>query len=518
MIDAARFLNAEAKARKPSSLKSLYPIMIRPGMRALAGGLPHPDLFATQDVSATLRPLALPAVHSVTVPTTAVDGSASSSRFLQYGPGTGWPETIKLVKEVMIADKGPQYEDWDLMMTHGNSSAFEICTRVLFSRGDGLLVEHDTLMAWGAAYQEYSFSSYIEKLMPLGIIPVPVKLDKEGLVPSDIPRALAEFKAKYPGGRCNVLYTVPTGQNPTGTVMGVDRRVELLNVCKQLDLLVIEDDPYSYLHVPDYNPDPAARESYVYRGTKGLAPSLLSLDTDGRVIMMFTFSKIMAPGFRLGFMAGYKPILTALIQLSEGSVQSASGFPQAIVHEILRNFKAEGLHEFAIDIQKAYTRRRDRLVDAAFKYLTPISDADGPLVDFVIPEAGMFLAPPTPPTPLLNPTRPKIALTSPTPPSRTPPPPRINPPPNAPATFPRDVFNALVARDVLFAPGEYFHVAWFANQIDALMAGGELLPISAATPSPYLRGSFSFVAEDVLEESVKIFGEVLREFGCGRRA
>ncbi|KAI9353285.1 pyridoxal phosphate-dependent transferase [Zopfochytrium polystomum] len=409
--------------------------MIRPGMRALAGGLPHPDLFATQDVSATLRPLALPAVHSVTVPTTAVDGSASSSRFLQYGPGTGWPETIKLVKEVMIADKGPQYEDWDLMMTHGNSSAFEICTRVLFSRGDGLL------------------------------------LDKEGLVPSDIPRALAEFKAKYPGGRCNVLYTVPTGQNPTGTVMGVDRRVELLNVCKQLDLLVIEDDPYSYLHVPDYNPDPAARESYVYRGTKGLAPSLLSLDTDGRVIMMFTFSKIMAPGFRLGFMAGYKPILTALIQLSEGSVQSASGFPQGHRHEILRNFKAEGLHEFAIDIQKAYTSRRDRLVDAAFKYLTPISRrrrTDRRLCN----PGGRHDQPPHP-----TPPRPFRATSS-------------TPSSLATSSSPRRVLPRRLG---------------FANQIDALMAGGETAAHLGRDPSPYLRGSFSFVAEDVLEESVKIF-------------
>ncbi|KAJ1560146.1 Aromatic/aminoadipate aminotransferase 1, partial [Cladochytrium tenue] len=328
-FDASPFLSIEARSRVPSGLKSFYPITIRPGMRSLGGGLPHPDTFVLQHFSAgVVQRGEKDEAAAISAPDVLVrrvgDGSSivatgaglSVEEFLQYSPGLGWDTVRAAIRDVLLVDGAtPRYADWEFLVTHGSTAAWDLCARMFLDRGDGLLVE------------EFTYSSTLEQSVPHGIVPVPVRIDDEGMVPADIPRAVAAFQAKHPGARCNVLYVVPTGQNPTGTRMSVQRRKDLLAVCRELNLLVIEDDPYSFLELPDYLPADR-RGEYKYPGITDLTPTMLSMDTEGRVVHLFTFSKIMAPGFRVGYLVAHNSLMKYLRFVSEGVIQSAAGFSQ----------------------------------------------------------------------------------------------------------------------------------------------------------------------------------------------
>ncbi|KAI9362907.1 pyridoxal phosphate-dependent transferase [Zopfochytrium polystomum] len=485
-FDPVRFLSRDARARAPSGLKSFYPITVRPGMRSLGGGLPHPDTFSVTDFSATIASVE-GGTQTIHIGKTAASGEVPSvDRFLQYAPGTGWSQAIDAVKDVMLpATVTPQYADWDLILTHGNTTAFDMCMRILFEHGDGMIVE------------EFAYSSAMEQIVPFGVIAVSVKMDDQGLVPSDIPRAIRDFKSKHPNANCRVLYTVPTGQNPTGTVMSVERRKELLKVANELDLLVIEDDPYSFLELPSYQPA-SSRASYEYKGIDQLLPPLLSLDTTGRVINMFTFSKILGPGFRAGFLAGHKEFIKYLTFVSEVTVQSASGFSQAYLAALLQTWGRSGMAKYALRLQQKYTERRDVMVEQALEALKPASENDLPPAEFVIPTAGMFLWI------------------------------KVNLPATAPATLINDIHDALIARSVLVIPGSSFvadRYAALAARSLALAPGERISDpepsasssssSAAPPPAPYFRVAFSYANNQQMREAMSVLGDVLREFGCG---
>ncbi|KAJ1568558.1 hypothetical protein HK405_000598 [Cladochytrium tenue] len=495
-FDATPFLSLEARSRSASVLKSFYPITIRPGMRSLGGGLPHPSSFAVTQFTAGLHHHEAPDSHSAAV-RVAARGSERSAvvdeptaakpltveEFLQYAPGTGWGTARDAIRSALLTnnDAAPKYADWDFIVTHGNTSAFDMCMRTFFDRGDGMIVE------------EYAYSSVLEQMVPHGVTPVSVRVDAEGMVPSDIRRAVESFRTAHPHGRCNVLYIVPTGQNPTGTVMGVQRRRDLLAVCRELGLLVVEDDPYSYLELPDYLPA-ERRSEYRFRGIGGLMPTLLSMDTEGRVVHLFTFSKILAPGFRVGFMAANKALLKYLTFTTEVTVQSASGFSQGYLSGILNQWGRDGLDVYAVGLQKQYTHRRDVMIEALLKAMGPIPAGAAPPAEFVTPCAGMF-----------------VWL-------------KVNLPAGAPASTMTAIHQRLVDRGVLVIPGELFVAERYARRLGRIQAAdrNEAVPAWATTeldqPIPYFRMAFSFAKDEMMAEAMVILAEVLTEFGCGGSA
>ncbi|KAJ3208114.1 Aromatic/aminoadipate aminotransferase 1 [Dinochytrium kinnereticum] len=416
-------LSKEAKMRKPSTLKSLYPIASRPGMIALAGGLPRHELFPFQTYSATILGKSGES-SSVEIPTTnAEKGATSAMDSLQYLEAPGLKTLRDVVKKVFMPT-GTMISDWDLMLTA------------------------------------------LEQMRPLGLFPIPVKMDGEGLIPSDIPRAVADFKAeKGEDARISMLYVVPTGQNPTGALMGVERRLELLKVASDLDLIVVEDDPYNALELPAYSP--LSERSYRLKGAEGLTPSIFSLDTEGRVIYLYTFSKVITPGMRIGFAAASVELLTVLKFFQETSVMFASGFSQGLLLHLLNEWGPEGYTAHVKRLQDHYTIRRDWIIDACNRYLCPI-DGHGPLVDYVIPEAGMFVWFKI----NLNDKHEKGAA--------------------------KLIYERLIERSVLLANGDMFNPCEEQHGT-----------------TPFLRISFSYQSQENLETAVRVFGEVLREFNCG---
>ena len=152
--------------------------------------------------------------------------------------------------------------------------------------------------------------------------------------------------------------------------MPLTRRKEILDICSKLDLVVIEDDPYFFLNLPKPSSKPVQ--------------SLFSLDTDGRVVRLDSFSKVVAPGFRLGWISAAKCFMDKFDALSQVTTWSASGISQSVLLAILEEWGDEGFEKQISKLCKSYTRRRDALLKAMDEHLSD-------LATWTIPNAGMFI-------------------------------------------------------------------------------------------------------------------------------
>lgn len=145
------------------------------------------------------------------------------------------------------------------------------------------------------------------------------------------------------------MYTVTIGQNPTSGVLSLERRREIYAICQSFDVMIIEDDPYWYLQYPSANPNnppfeaPSEHPSVAGKKWKksgypfldSLVPSYLSIDVDGRVVRLDTFSKTVAPGCRLGWVTAQPQIVERLLRITETATQQPSGFVQSMIAELV---------------------------------------------------------------------------------------------------------------------------------------------------------------------------------------
>lgn len=258
---------------------------------------------------------------------------------------------------------------------------------MLTTRGDYILAE------------EYTFCSAIETCLPLGVRAIGVKMDQEGLIPSDMDRILSTWNEQARGARKpSVLYTVPTGQNPTGATQGEKRRRELYRCAQKHDVYIIEDEPYYFLQMQPYTgptapdvPPPASHREFI----QSLAPSLLSMDVDGRVLRLDSFSKVIAPGTRVGWITASEQIVERFIRHSEVSTQNPSGISQMVLFKLLdETWGHAGYLDWLINLRLEYTHRRDVICFACEEYLPQ------EVVSWNPPMAGMFVSPPWSPWPL----------------------------------------------------------------------------------------------------------------------
>jgi aromatic amino acid aminotransferase I / 2-aminoadipate transaminase len=238
---------------------------------------------------------------------------------------------------------------------------------------------------------EYSFSSAVETAAPMGVGAVGIKMDDEGLLPSAMDTILSEWDAKARGApKPRLLYTVPTGQNPTGATQGAERRKELYAVCSKHDVYILEDEPYYFLQMQPYAgagvpapPPPASHAEFL----TSLVPSLLSLDVDGRVMRLDSFSKVIAPGLRTGWITASEQIIERFTRHMEVSVQNPSGISQIILFKMLdETWGHSGYLDWLINLRMEYTHRRDIMLNACERFLPR------QVVTWTPPAAGMFVS------------------------------------------------------------------------------------------------------------------------------
>ncbi|KAI4205622.1 MAG: hypothetical protein LQ346_001406 [Caloplaca aetnensis] len=380
-------LNEESKSRKPSPLKQAASMLGTPGLISLGGGLPSSSVFPFEHVEIKVpNPPRFSEQETkdsgVCVRAGKHDAVEGKSIYdihvaFNYAQGTGSPQLLRFVTEHTEIVHHPPYQDWQCALSVGSTSALDMAFRMFTSRGDYLMTE------------EYSFCSALETAHPLGIKPLGIKMDKEGLLPSHMDDILTNWSENERGARKPfLLYTVPSGQNPTGATQSTQRRHELYTIAQKHDVYILEDEPYYYLQMQPYTgpdapdiPPPASHEAFL----DALAPSLLSMDTDGRVMRLDSFSKVIAPGTRVGWITASAQIVERFVRHAEVSIQSPSGVSQLILFKLLdETWGHAGYLDWLIWMRLEYTGRRDNLLYACEKHLPR------EVVSWDPPMAGMF--------------------------------------------------------------------------------------------------------------------------------
>ena len=263
-------------------------------------------------------------------------------------------------------------------MSVGSTSALDTAYRMFTTRGECILTE------------EYTFSTAAETARPMGVQCVGVQMDAEGLLPSHLDSLLSDWD---PAAHNNapkpwLLYTVPSGQNPTGATQSLRRRKEIYRMAQKHDLYILEDEPYFFLQMQPYTgpnapdvPPPTSREAFI----GALVPSLLSMDIDGRVMRLDSFAKVIAPGLRLGWITASEQIVERFVRHSEVSTQNPSGTSQLILFKLLEEtWGHAGYLDWLINLRLEYTNRRDNICYACEKYLPR------EVASWNAPMAGMF--------------------------------------------------------------------------------------------------------------------------------
>lgn len=237
--------------------------------------------------------------------------------------------------------------------------------------------------------EEYTFASAVETAHPLGCRVLGIKMDSEGMLPDALDEVLTNWDAAARNARKPFLvYTVPSGQNPTGATMGVQRRKDIYKLAQKHDLIILEDEPYYFLQMQPYTgadglipPMPKTHDEFI----KSLVPSLLSLDTDGRVVRCDSFSKVIAPGSRCGWITGSNQVCERYRRHNEVSIQHPSGFTQVILHRLLdEEWGHSGYLDWLMYMRIEYTQRRNMIVGACEKYLPE------EICSWTPPSTGMF--------------------------------------------------------------------------------------------------------------------------------
>ena len=239
--------------------------------------------------------------------------------------------------------------------------------------------------------EEYTFSSAKETALPLGLKVVGIKMDEQGLLPEALDETLSNWDEATRGGRKpRVLYTIPTGQNPTGATQWTERRKAVYEVAQKHDIFIVEDEPYYFLQMQPYTgadgtpaPPPANHAEFI----KSLVPSYLSLDTDGRVCRIESFSKVLTPGSRAGWLVAPEQFIERYIRHSETTAQNPSGISQILLFKLLdEHWGHAGYLDWLINLRMQYTGRRDTLVVACEKHRPQ------EIASWVAPAAGMFVS------------------------------------------------------------------------------------------------------------------------------
>lgn len=391
---SADHLTAESLSRRPCMLKLAAKHLKKPGLISLGGGVPCPEYFpfdsisikvpvpphfTEQDTQKTGQTVTIGKHDATEKPGAEYDLAIG----LNYGQATGSAQMMRWVTEHTELVCNPPYADWRCCLTVGSTGALEQALRMLCDRhrGDAVLMD------------EFAFSTALETAEPLGIKVVGVAIDEQGLLPASMDEILSNWDPKERGGvrRPHVLYTVPSGQNPTGATMGEQRRREVYAVCQKYDVFIIEDEPYYFLQMGPYVPGRAATTpdgtESVDEFLGSLLPSLLSMDVDGRVLRMDSFSKVVVPGARTGWVTGSAQVVERYVRHAEVASQGPAGTSQVLLHKLLdEHWGHEGYLRWLMNLRAEYTARRDVILAACDEFLPK------EVVSWAAPPAGMFVS------------------------------------------------------------------------------------------------------------------------------
>jgi 2-aminoadipate transaminase len=336
-----RLFAARTRGMRSSAMREMMALTERPDVISLAGGLPDTSTFP-------------PELYAKLMAHVAAD---STARALQYGPTEGMAVAMECIVEVM-AEEGTAVGTEEMIVTTGGQQVIDLVCKTLIDPGDVIVAEAPTYP--GAVP---TFGAYQADV-------VQIEMDEEGMPIDELEATLDRLQAE--NRRPKFIYTIPNFQNPGGVTMSLERRRRLVEIARERELLVLEDNPYGLLR---YEGEPL--------------PTLYSLDAanSGRggksdfVIYLGTFSKILSPGIRLGWAVAPRPVLEKLNLGKQGADLCSSSMTQLFVARYFDEYDWRG---YLQELRGLYSRRRDVM-------LASLREHFGEEAHWTTPQGGLFI-------------------------------------------------------------------------------------------------------------------------------
>ena len=303
---------ARAAEMLPSEIRSLFAVASRPEIVSLAGGMPNLSALPMEMMAEVIKELIL----------------TNGSEALQYGSGQGHPKLREQICDVMALE-GIRANPDDVVVTTGSQQALDLISRIFIDPGDVVLVEAPSYVGALGTFRQYQASV------------VHVEMDNDGLVPNSLRAAIKSLRAA--GRKIKFLYLIPNYQNPTGVCLPADRRTEILSICREEEIFVVEDNPYGLL------------------GFDKPSPNAMRAEDSENVIYLGSFSKTIAPGLRVGWALVPQSLKDKLVISSESSILCPSNFTQLTISSYLADQPWRDQIASFCDLYKA---RRDAMLES----------------------------------------------------------------------------------------------------------------------------------------------------------
>lgn len=334
VVNIERLFSKKAKMLRASEIRELLKVTQIPDMISFGGGLPNPSAFPDEIIHKCINNIF---IHDI-------------KNALQYGSTEGLLLLRGVLAERMKKKNNINCTLHDILVTTGAQQALFLSALCFLDPGDTYLSSVPTYL--GAIQAFGAFEANCESI-PMTDVDI------------DIDSLRRNLKRLHRTGiNPKFLYTVSNFQNPSGETVSLSNRKELLDIASEYDFLIIEDDPYGEL---------------IFEGK--FIPPIKSFDKKGRVIYVSTFSKILAPGFRLGWAIASKEILDKMVLAKQAADLCTNVFSQYIAYEYI---KGGYLDKQVVEIKKLYKRKRDIMLEALEKYFPKGSK-------WTIPHGGMFI-------------------------------------------------------------------------------------------------------------------------------
>ena len=297
-----------------SAIREIFKYAADPSVISLAGGNPAPELFP----HAALADIAGEMLREQPV------------LALQYGITEGYTPLRDAIKARLARVEGIGTENDELIVVSGGQQGIELATKCLVNEGDTVIVEQPSFIGATNAFRSYGAH----------LVGVPVQND--GMDLDALEAAIAA------NSNVRFIYTIPTFQNPMGVTMSVEKRRRLYEIAKKNGILILEDNPYGEL---------------TFDGVK--TPTIKSMDTDGIVMYSGSFSKILAPGLRLGFLCAPKAIIQKVVVAKQVSDVHTPMLPQLLATEYMKRFDLDAL---IVQMRANYAHKCKTMLDAMDEY------------------------------------------------------------------------------------------------------------------------------------------------------
>ena len=314
---------------KGSAIRELLALANKPEVLSFAGGMPAPELFPVDKIKA--------ATNAV------LDEQGKVA--LQYSSTEGFPRLREQIAERMEAKNGIKTSAANILITEGSQQGLDYSARVFLNKGDVVLLESPSYLGAINAFKACE-PTFIE-----------IPTDDNGMIMEELEKVLATTE------NVKMIYVIPDFQNPSGRTWPLERRQKFMEIINKYEIPVVEDNPYGELRYENEN-----------------MPALKSLDTKGLVVFLGTFSKILAPGYRLGWVCADNEILQKYNFMAQAAALQASSEAQLVVSKFIDMFD---LDEHVSTIRECYKHRRDVMLETMEKEFPPEAK-------FTHPDGGLF--------------------------------------------------------------------------------------------------------------------------------